>query len=150
MNSHFESLLRQAIEAFQEGNTDSASTQLKIILQLDAKNLPALYILGLIHASKSDFSAATSFLSRAAQISPNDASIHYNLAKCLMDSGLYKESIKHHKKTTQLAPDNRDAWLNYGKAASAMGLYDEAITFFDKSIRIDPNFAEGFLIKVRP
>lgn len=147
MSSHFESLLRQAIEAFQEGNIDSASTKLKIILQLDAKNLPALHILGLIHASKYDFSAATNFLSRAAQISPNDASIRYNLAKCLMDAGLYNESVKHHRKATQLVPDNRDAWLNYGKAASAMGLYDEAVIYFDKSIKIDPNFAEGFLNK---
>jgi len=114
MNPQLNFMLQQALQAFQSNHFDRADSILKKILQADSKNLPALHILGLIKASQGKYKEAAELLSKAARINPNEASIQYNLAKALADSGANKESIPHHKKATELAPGNLDAWLNYG------------------------------------
>jgi phosphate uptake regulator len=55
MIPQLQSMLQQAIQAFQGGNLGSAELILKRVLQVDSKNLPALHILGLIKASQSNY-----------------------------------------------------------------------------------------------
>ncbi|QWD98283.1 tetratricopeptide repeat protein [Polynucleobacter sp. MG-5-Ahmo-C2] len=147
MNPQLQIMLQQGIQAFQNGNFDGADSILKRIIQVDPKNLPALHVLGLIKASQNKYKEAADLLSRAARLNPSDASIQYNLAKALMDSGFDKESIPHHKKAVELNPNNPDAWLNYGKAQSALHFYEEAIIAYDKALLLEPNYAEAYLNK---
>jgi len=147
MNPHLEALFQQAIQAFQDGNFDEADSILKKILELDAMNLSALQILGLIKASQSNFKEAANYLGRAEQIQPNDASIQYNLAKVIMDSGNDQEALVHHKKAIILDPNNPDAWLNYGKSASNSGRFEDAIVYFNNALLLRPDFAEAALNK---
>ena len=147
MNPQLQLILQQAIQAFQEGNFDSADLTLKRVIQIDSKNLPALHILGLIKASQAKYGEAADFLGRAARIHPNDASIQYNLAKALADFGSHKESIPHHKKAVELAPNNPDGWLNYGKTSSNLGRYEEALAWYDKALSLKPDYLEAKLNK---
>ena len=126
MNPQLKLMLQQAIKAFQNGNFDDADLVLKKVLQADSKNFLALQILGLIKASQSNLREATVYLARAARVQPNDASIQYNLAKALADSGNDKEALAHHKKAVALAPNNPEAWLNYGKTASNLGRHEDS------------------------
>lgn len=52
MNPQQQLMLQQAIQDFQGGNFDNAALILKNLLNADSENLPALHILGLIHASQ--------------------------------------------------------------------------------------------------
>ena len=140
-------MLQQGIQAFQSGNFDGADSILKRVIQVDAKNLPALHILGLIKASQENYKEAANLLARAARIAPNDASIQYNLAKALADGGSDKESIPHHKKSVELAPNNPEAWLSYGKTASNLGRHDDALVCYDKALSLKPDYAEAALNK---
>ena len=144
MNTKIQLILQQAIQAFQSGNYDSADLMLKKILQVDAKNFPALHILGLIKASQSNYKEATDYLARAARIQSNDASLQYNLAKALSDSGNDKDALVHHKKAVTLAPNNPDAWINYGLSLFNLGRYDEALAHYDKSLSLKPDYAEAW------
>ena len=144
MNPQLNFMLQQALQAFESNNFDRADSILKKVLQADSKNLPALHILGLIKASQEKFKEAAELLTKAARISPNDASIQYNLAKAMADSGAIKESIPHHKKTVELNPNNLEAWLNYGKTLSQLGLHEEALMNFEKAIALNANFAEAW------
>jgi protein O-GlcNAc transferase len=147
MNPQLQLSLQQAIQAFQEGNFDSAERLLKRILQVDTKNLPALHILGLIKASQACYREAADYLARAARIHPDDASIQYNLAKALADSGNDKDALTHHKKAVALSPNNPEAWLNYGKSASNLGRYEDALVCYDKAFTLKPDYAEALLNK---
>jgi len=144
MNPQLNFMLQQAIQAFQSNHFDRADSILKKVLQADSKNLPALHILGLIKASQEKFKEAAELLAKAARISPNDASIQYNLAKAMVDCGEIKESIPHHKKAVELAPNNSEAWLNYGKTLSQLGLHEEALINFEKAIALNAHFAEAW------
>ena len=144
MNAKIQLMLQQAIQAFQSGNFDSADLVLKKILQLDTKNFQALHILGLIQASQSKFREAADYLARAARIQPNDASVQYNLAKALADSGNDKEALAHHKKAVALAPNNPEAWLNYGLSTFNLDCYDDSITSYDKVLSLKPDYPEAW------
>lgn len=147
MNPQLQLMLQQAIQAFQGQNFERADSILSRIIKEAPKNLPALHILGLIKASQEKFIEASDLLGRAARLSPNDASIQYNLAKSLADSGLLAESIAHHKKAVELAPQNPDGWMNYGKALSTLAQHDAALHCFDRVVAINPNYSEAYLNK---
>jgi len=147
MNPQLQSMLQQAIQAFQDGNFDGADLILKRVLQADSKNLPALHVLGLIKASQANYKEAADYLARAARIHPNDASIQYNLAKALTDSGNDKEALNHHKKAVSLDPNNPEAWLNYGKTASNLGRHKDALAWYSKALSLKPDYAEAALNK---
>ena len=144
MNSQLQLILKQAILAFQEGNFDSSDFMLRRVLQVDSKNFQALHILGLIKASQLDYKEAINYLAKAARLFPNDASIHYNLAKALLDSGNEKDALVHHKKTVALNSNNADAWLNYGITLFHLGDYQQAVTMYDRALRLKPNYHEGW------
>ncbi|QWD94697.1 tetratricopeptide repeat protein [Polynucleobacter sp. MG-Unter2-18] len=147
MNHQLQILLQQAIQAFQSGNFDSADFILKRVLQVDSKNLPALHILGLIRASQSKYKEAANYLALAARLNPNDASIHYNLAKALADSGNDKDALTHHKKAVALAPNNPEAWLSYGKTASNLGRHHDALLSYENALSLKPDYVEALLNK---
>jgi predicted O-linked N-acetylglucosamine transferase (SPINDLY family) len=141
MNTKIQFMLQQAIQAFENGNFDGADLILKRILEADSKNFLSLYILGLIKASQSKFREAADYLVRAARIQPNDASLQYNLAKALADSGNDKDALAHHKKAVTLAPNNSEAWLSYGLSTFNLGRFDEALAHYDKSLSLKPDFS---------
>ncbi|MBU3605579.1 tetratricopeptide repeat protein [Polynucleobacter sp. MWH-Creno-3A4] len=147
MNPQLQIMLQQGIQAFQSGNFEGANSILKRIIEVDSKNLPALHVLGLIQASQKKYKEAAELLSRAARINPNDASIQYNLAKAMVDCGLEKESLPHHKKAVELMPNNPEAWLNYGKTTSNLGNDEQAIFCYDKALSFNPDYAEAYLNK---
>jgi predicted O-linked N-acetylglucosamine transferase (SPINDLY family) len=147
MSPQLQLSLQQAIKAFQSGNFDGADLILKRVLQVDSKNLPALHILGLIKASQSNFGEAADYLARAARIHPNDASIQYNLAKALTDSGDDKNALAHHKVAVALDPDNPQAWLNYGKTASNLARYEDALSCYNEALSLKSDYAEALLNK---
>jgi protein O-GlcNAc transferase len=145
MSPQFQIVIQQAIQAFQDGNYDSAGLLLKRVLQVDVNNLPALHILGLIKASQSNYKEAANYLARAAKIHPKDASIQYNLAKALADSGNHKDALIHNKKAVTLAPNNPEAWVNYGKTAASLGLLEDALVWFGNALSLKADYAEAAL-----
>jgi predicted O-linked N-acetylglucosamine transferase (SPINDLY family) len=147
MNPQLQSMLQQAIQAFQGGNFDSADLILKRVLQVDSKNLQALHVLGLIKASQANYKEAAEYLARAARLHPNDASIQYNLAKALTDSGNDKEALIHHKKAVSLDPNNPEAWLNYGKTLFDINQHEEALKVFDQALNLNLSFYSAILNK---
>jgi predicted Zn-dependent protease len=97
-------MLQRAIQAFQSNSMSEAELILKNILKIDKYNPAALQIIGLIMVAQKKYRDAIKYLERAVQILPNDASVHYNLAKALMDDGQDKTALIHHKKTCELDP----------------------------------------------
>ena len=144
MNPQIQLIFQQAIQAFENKNFESADLKLKIILKVDAKNFPALYILGLVKASQFMYREAADYLARAARIQPNDASLQFNLAKALSDSGNDQDALLHHKKAVTLAPNDPNVWINYGLSTFNLGRYDEAFDCFNKSLNLKPDFAEAW------
>ena len=145
MSHQLQTMLQQAIQAFQAGNYDSADLMLTRVLQVDSKNLLALQVIALLKASQTNYGEAANFLGRAARISPNDATVRFNLAKALTDSGNDKDAIAHHKKAIALAPNNPEIWLSYGNTTSNLGRYNDALLWFGNALSLNSDYVEAEL-----
>ncbi len=147
MNHQIQLMLQHAIQAFESGNLAEADFMLKRILQIDSKNFLALHILGVVKASQSKFREAADYLARAARIQPNDASLQYNLAKALADSGNDKDALEHHKKAVTLDPNNPGGWINFGLSMYNLDRFEEAITHYNQALTLNPDYVEGWINK---
>jgi predicted O-linked N-acetylglucosamine transferase (SPINDLY family) len=147
MNSQFQLMLGQAIEAFQKGNLQGAESILKRLLQVDTKNIPALHVLGLIRAAQDNHVEAVKFLKKAASLEPADPSLQYNLAKALSSTGNEKEALIFHQRAVKLMSQNPEAWLNYGKSLLALNRNEDAVDTFNKALQINAHYPEALLNK---
>lgn len=139
-------LLGMAYES--KGLRDRALKSFEAAVHADKNNAQFLNNYGFLLFRNSDFDAATKYLKRAAQVSPNDARIWNNLAlaQCqrgkfddayesfthavgefdarmniatqLLGHGYAKDAIKHLEKAQALRPDSTDV------LAKLIGLYD--------------------------
>lgn len=136
-------MLQRAIQAFQSNSLNEAELILKNILKIDKNNPAALQILGLTMAVQKKYKDAIKYLDLVAQIFPNDASIHYNLAKALMDDGQDRVALKHHKKTNELDPSNSEALVNFGKSLFKLGEHEKALEKFSLAVDLNNESFDG-------
>lgn len=145
MDDQIHSLIGRGLELLQNGKPAEAEKALLKILSLDANNLPALEILGVIKGSQGEHAESAKYLAKAVNINPNNPSLHYNLAKALSECGRDAEAIPHHEQVLRMASNNPDAWLNYGKSLVATKQNCEALEAFNRALFIQPNYFEALL-----
>ena len=145
MSEKIHRLIGKALELLQGGSPIEAEKTLQKILSLDANNLPALEILGVIKGSKGEHAESAKYLAKAVKINPNNPSLHYNLAKALSECGRDSEAIPHHQQVLGMASNNPDAWLNYGKSLVAIKHNHDALEAFNRALSIQPNYFEALL-----
>lgn len=140
-------LFLQALRALQGGNALGAETLLKHLLQIVPKNSDALHLMGIVCGMQKKPLEAIHFLKKCVKISPEDAAVHFNLAKALSDAQLDKESIPHHIKVTELDSLNPDAWVNYGKSLDHLRRPQEALSCYEKAIELKADMAQPWFNK---
>lgn len=143
MNSQLSSLIRQAIEHFQDGNLANAEALLEKVLQVEPRNFNALHIMGVIYVLQKRHAEAQKLFKEAININPGSGVAHYNLATSLSESGKDLESLFHHDNAVKLSPNDQDAWVNYGKSLANLSRYDEALVCYENALKINPDFAEA-------
>ena len=145
MNKNIQLPIERAVYSFQNNRLEDAMSILKKVLQIDTRCLPALQIVGLISAQQCNYSKAIEYFSKAVKVSPNDAILHYNLAKSLSMSGLEEKALHHHQIALKLAPSNPEAWLNYGNSLFALARKEDALAAIDKALAINPHYVEALV-----
>ncbi len=145
--SEIQNAIGNAVQNFQKGNIEVAEKLLLQALCLDPNNLPANEILGIIKASRGEYSEAIKYLKAAIQCSPNNLSALYNLAKVLTESDNNLEAIYFHEKVVSADPNNLNAWINYGKSLAQLNRPKDALETFDKVLSRDPKNVFALLNK---
>lgn len=145
MTPQTQEMIGQAIQAFQTGDLVSAETILTKVLQAHKNNLPAIHIMGLIHASNGKHTEAAKFLKKALALNPNEPSLLYNLGKALSESGYDSEAIAHYRKALNSIPNNPEIWLGLGKSLSALAQLEEALGAFKRALELKPSYIEALI-----
>jgi predicted O-linked N-acetylglucosamine transferase (SPINDLY family) len=141
------SLLNDAIRFFENNDLKSSKQILLRILNSDQDNLPAIHILGLIEVNMKNYQEAIKLFSKGIILEPNDASLHFNLAKALYDSNEFVDSIKYFESSLSLNSQNPDTWLNYSQCLIKLNKDLEALSLLDNLILKFPNFEKAQLNK---
>ncbi len=72
---------------------------------------------------------------------PDDSEGFCNLARAVVETGNYKESLSIVLGATKLDPQNANLRYNLGTAYSNLAMHDEAVATFKEAIRMNPNDA---------
>ncbi len=78
-----------------------------------------------------------------AQIFPEFAAAHSNLASILQQQGKLHEAIMHYKEAIRIAPTFADAYSNMGNTLKEMGDVSGALQCYTRAIQINPAFADA-------
>jgi mannose/cellobiose epimerase-like protein (N-acyl-D-glucosamine 2-epimerase family)/Tfp pilus assembly protein PilF len=82
-------------------------------------------------------------LEMAAQLLPNDAGAHNNLANALGRLGRLDDAVAHYRRALRQSPDFAEAHNNLGHALLDLGQFDEAAASCRRAAELKPGLAEA-------
>jgi tetratricopeptide (TPR) repeat protein len=86
-----------------------------------------------------DYEGAQPKYAEIAAEFPDDGEAHTGLGHCLLNTGMFEESLDAFKRAVELEPESVKFLLNYGKTLCMLGEYDDAKAQFEKVLSIDPD-----------
>lgn len=131
---------------YEQKNYDAAAADVQRGLTIVPRDLPFLKYLGEINLAKNSIPAALDAFKKAAAIAPNDADIHYHMARIYSATGDTKAQEK--AADTALAKGTRnpgEAFNLLGEARQKLRNPDGAIDAYQKAINSKPDILSAYL-----
>ena len=82
-------------------------------------------------------------LRKAAELLPNDAEAHGNLAAALRSRGQLEAAVASSNRALQIKPDFAGGYNNLGTILQDLGRFDEAVANYRRALEIKPDFFEA-------
>jgi tetratricopeptide (TPR) repeat protein len=82
-------------------------------------------------------------LTRAAELSPDDAGAQNNLGNALGRLGRLESAVAHYRRALDIQPEFAEAHNNLGHALLDLGRYAEALASCSRSVNLKPDYAEA-------
>jgi len=139
----FQTLQRQAMQAYQAHRLDDAFAFLREMLKLQPGRADVLAFAGMLALERGDADEAAKFYGRAVERRPDFAEAHYNLGNALMRLKRTADAAKAFARAADLKPDLAAAHNNLGNALHALGRHLEAADAYRRVLRIDPEALEA-------
>ena len=128
-------LLLRGTQLFDAGELQQAEQVFLSVLQQDAKNPDANYLLGIIANRFGQNEVALKRLQKAIKISPKVSQIYTNLGIVLKEMGQLTKAIQNFNKAILLSPKNGSAYNNLAGCYQDQGKLLEADQAYEKAIQ---------------
>ncbi|XP_073818423.1 transmembrane O-mannosyltransferase targeting cadherins 4 [Musca autumnalis] len=83
--------------------------------------------------------------SSALDVCPNNAKVHYNIARLATDMKNYSKAFGHYHTAIELSPDYDAALMNLGNLYRDRGDLTKAEIYLKRALEITPNFATAWM-----
>lgn len=143
----FMATLRQAMQAHQAGDLDTAERLYGEVLATRVAQPDALHYLGVLHHQRGQSDEAVRLIEAALQIAPRYSDAHNNLGNVHKECGRLAEAEACYRHALQYAPGRSDALCNLGVTLSAQGRVDEALATYAELARCAPDHAYGHYLR---
>lgn len=137
-----EDLLQSAISAHQLGDFDEAEARYEAVLARYPGNSQALRLRGVLSRQRGRIPESVRYLERAAQHSPEDATVANDLALSLMARGDLQAANIVLRNILELVPNSPRALANLGALLQQRGHLAEAIAIHEHYLEIVPEDLE--------
>ena len=135
--------IQSALENYQAGNLQQAENAFKKILEIQANNITAINLLGIIHYQNKNYDSSIQYMKKSIKLNPNNAQAYYILGHSMQEKGHLDEAITYYQKTLQLNPDFADVYYNLGTLFQDKKRYDEAISCYQKALQFNPTHIDA-------
>src|SRR5476649_1165596 len=133
--------LAQALARHQAGDLAEAERLFRQVLAAAPRHAVALQHLGVIALQRGQPEAGAARLAEAADASPDDAGIQFNLALALRALDQLDAAAARYERAIALAPDFADAHVNLANLRRGQGALDAARAGYDRAIAVAPRHA---------
>lgn len=145
-----EELLAEARSALERKDTQTASIQLKNVLQQDSNNAAARYELGRLYLLFGDPLSAVKELKRASELQHPADEVAPVLARAMVEAGESADAVARFSSMTLSKPDAQaDLKAAVGYALMATGDAAGASAAFDAALATDPAHVDAMVGKAR-
>jgi len=144
MNPLLQTMLRQAIQAFQGGNFDEADLIMQEVLQNDSNSADAVFELGLAYAKANKLLEASAVFSCLQFYKNNDVRIPYNLGLIHSLLGRHQLALEAYDLAHKIQPDDVEILINKGSTCNDIRKYDLALEILEKATQLRPDIPEAW------
>jgi tetratricopeptide (TPR) repeat protein len=117
-----------------QGNTESATYELRQAVHHDDRNGDAWRLLGAVHASQGMLRDALQEFKRALALHPGDALTHTLIAQVHEQLGDFASATDWHLAAARLAPDDTDVQVTAANSLYTAKRYDEALRTYEQAL----------------
>jgi len=135
--------LAMAGQHYQAGHWQQADQLCRQILQLDANQVHAWHLLGLIACQTGRDNLAVDYLQGALRLKPDWAEAHNNLGNVFIIQKNLPQAVASYQQALRLKPDHAEAHNNLAIALEGQGKLAEAVVSFEQALRLKPDYAEA-------
>jgi len=128
---------------FQNQNWADAKKICTELLSEDPKNISALQLQGIIHATLKEFDQAATSFTNAVELAPDSPMLHNNLANSLRGMGKNVDAIEEANKALALKPDYAQAHNTLGNIYTVLQDREQAEEHYKKAVDIKDDFHEA-------
>ena len=136
-------LLKQAVQAYQQGLLEKAQTIYQQIISIEVNHPDALLALANIAVELHDDENAQMYLERGVAAHPKLAEFHGHLANILMRQNKIEQAQQMYKQALQIKPDYAEAHHNLGILYYKTQRRDEALQCFATAVQINPEYVDA-------
>lgn len=126
---------------FNSGRYEELESRARSLLHLYSDSGVVWKLLGL--SLQMQGKDALSVMQKAAELLPNDAEAHGNLAAVLQVRGQLEAAVTSGRRALQIRPDFAEAHNNLGSALKKLGQLDAAVVSYRRALQLKPDFAEA-------
>jgi predicted O-linked N-acetylglucosamine transferase (SPINDLY family) len=144
MNPSLQTVLQQAIQAFQGGNFDEANFILQAALQNDINNADAVFELGIAYAKANRLIEASDVFRCLQAYKNNDVRIPYNLGLIHSLQGKHQLALAAYDLALYIQPDDAEVLVNKGSTYIDIKNYLLALEVLEKATQIRPDIPEAW------
>lgn len=136
--------LQDGFRAHQAGDLDHAERLYRDVLNADAKNFDALYLLGYVHLQRGHWEQAERRIEEALTINPRSIDALFNRARALTNLGRHSEALSCLDKALSMRSDIPDLLLTRGNVLLALNRAGEALANYDQALAVKADFPEAW------
>jgi len=140
-------LYNKAINHFNQLQIEESEFLLNKILSINAKNIDARIILGVIYAIKNELIKAIEQFQIILNYDEVNVLSLYNLSKAYTDLFDYENAYLYIKKLLYLDNSKAEYWFSCGVISHKLDKKKESIYAYDKALIINNNYIEAFINK---
>ncbi len=135
--------LNSAMHLHQAGDLVAAQSAYEQILIVDADNVNALYLLGVLFYQQNKYDEALERLFTAVKLFPS-ADLYKVLGDIFFDKKDLDNSVNYYEKAIKLNPNFAEIFYNLGVISTLKNDPVKAIEYYLKSIEIKPDYKEAY------
>ncbi len=137
--------LQTALQLHQQGDLSAAKALYREVLDLDANQVDANHLLGLIAHQQGDSQKAVELIAKALAVKPDIPDAQNNYGSALLALNRVDDAIDAFKKSISYNPQQIDALFNLGHTYQIQGQLELADDAYVRTLKLNPGHMKALL-----